>query len=129
MNVNGDEVMEHFKNPKNMGEIADADGVGKAGNPTCGDVITFYVKVDGRGRLKDVKFKTHGCGIAMAISSMISELAKSKTAGEAMRICRDDIVQESRGLPRNDMHCSNLGFLALRRAIEDCLQKSKKGVW
>jgi nitrogen fixation NifU-like protein len=120
-----DEVMEHFTNPRNVGEIEDADGVGEVGNPVCGDMMTFYIKVDKDERLEDVKFKTFGCGAAIAVSSMVSEMAKGKTVDEALQISRDDVAEELGGLPKQKMHCSNLGADALRLAIED--YKSKKG--
>ncbi len=93
-----DTVMEHFTNPRNVGEIEDADGVGEVGNPVCGDMMTFYVKVDDEDRLEDVKFKTFGCGAAIAVSSMVSEMAKGKTVDEALKISRDDVAEELGGL-------------------------------
>ncbi|OFW56512.1 MAG: Fe-S cluster assembly scaffold protein NifU [Candidatus Solincola sediminis] len=119
-----DTVMEHFTNPRNVGEIENADGVGEVGNPVCGDMMTFYIKVDD-GRLSDVKFKTFGCGAAIAVSSMVSEMAKGKTIEEALKISRNDVAEELGGLPTQKMHCSNLGADALHKAIEDYL--SKKG--
>jgi nitrogen fixation NifU-like protein len=121
-----DVVMDHFTNPRNVGEIEDADGVGEVGNPVCGDMMTFYIKVDDEGRLSDVKFKTFGCGAAIAVSSMVSEMAKGKTIEEALKITRDDVAQELGGLPANKMHCSNLGADALHKAIEDYLEKKGK---
>lgn len=120
-----DVVMDHFTNPRNVGEIEDADGVGEVGNPVCGDMMTFYIKVDDEERLEDVKFKTFGCGAAIAVSSMVSEMAKGKTVDEALKISRDDVAEELGGLPRQKMHCSNLGADALHLAIED--YRSKKG--
>ena len=120
-----EEVMDHFTNPRNVGEIEDADGVGEVGNPVCGDMMTFYIKVDDDDRLEDVKFKTFGCGAAIAVSSMVSETAKGKTIDEAMQISRDDVAQELGGLPKQKMHCSNLGADALHLAIED--YQGKKG--
>jgi len=120
-----DTVMDHFSNPRNVGEIEDADGVGEVGNPVCGDMMTFYIKVDDEDRLEDVKFKTFGCGAAIAVSSMVSEMAKGKTVDEALRISRDDVAKELGGLPKQKMHCSNLGADALHLAIED--YRSKKG--
>ncbi|MBC7246964.1 MAG: Fe-S cluster assembly scaffold protein NifU [Actinobacteria bacterium] len=118
-----DVVMDHFTNPRNVGEIEDADGVGEVGNPVCGDMMTFYIKVDDEGRLSDVKFKTFGCGAAIAVSSMVSEMAKGKTLEEALKITRNDVAEELGGLPANKMHCSNLGADALHKAIEDYLEK------
>jgi nitrogen fixation NifU-like protein len=119
-------VMEHFTNPKNMGEIKDADGIGKVGNPVCGDVMHVYIKVgkrDGIEILKDVKFKTLGCAAAIATSSMITELAKGKTLDEAMKINRDNVAGELGGLPPMKMHCSNLAADALHEAIREYRKK------
>lgn len=118
-----EKVMEHFMNPRNVGEIADADGVGSVGNPVCGDMMTFYIKVSD-GRLSDVKFKTFGCGAAIAVSSMVSEMAMGKTLEEAKRITNRMVADELEGLPANKMHCSNLGADALHAAIEDYERKS-----
>ncbi len=122
-----DVVMDHFTNPRNVGEIEDADGVGEVGNPVCGDMMTFYIKVGEDERLEDVKFKTFGCGAAIAVSSMVSEMAKGKTVEEALKITRDEVAQELGGLPKQKMHCSNLGADALHLAIEDYLSKKGKG--
>jgi nitrogen fixation NifU-like protein len=119
MAIYSETVMEHFNNPRNVGEIEDPDGVGEVGNPVCGDMMTFYIKVDDEERLEDIKFKTFGCGAAIAVSSMVSEMAKGKTIEEALEITRDDVAQELGGLPEIKMHCSNLGADALRRAIDD----------
>jgi len=121
-----EKVMDHFANPRNVGEIEDADGVGSVGNPVCGDMMTFNIKVDG-DRLTDVKFKTFGCGAAIACSSMVSEMAKGKTLEEAKRITNADVAAGLEGLPQNKMHCSNLGADALHKAIEDYEAKAKEG--
>ncbi|MDY0232308.1 MAG: Fe-S cluster assembly scaffold protein NifU [Candidatus Saccharicenans sp.] len=121
-----DKVMEHFMNPRNVGTIPDADGIGEVGNPVCGDMMTFYIKVKD-DRLEDVKFQTFGCGAAIAVSSMVSEMAKGKTLDEAMKISNELVAEELGGLPKNKMHCSNLGADALHKAIED-YQKKKMGV-
>ena len=128
MEMYSKKVMEHFLNPKNMGKIEKPDGVGVAGNPVCGDVLTLYIKVRD-GRIVDIKFQTLGCAAAIATSSMITELAKGKTIEEAMRITREDVADELGGLPPVKMHCSNLAAEALHKAIEDYLrkQKGKKG--
>ena len=118
MAVYSEKVMEHFMNPRNVGEILDADGMGTVGNPVCGDVMAFYIKVD-NGHLSDVKFKTFGCGAAIAVSSMVSEMAKGMSLEEAKRLNRNMVADELDGLPPNKMHCSNLGAEALRKAIED----------
>jgi len=120
-----EKVMEHFMNPRNVGEIKDADGIGEVGNPVCGDLMTFYIKV-GNGVIVDVKFKTFGCGAAIAVSSIVSEMAKGKTIEEALKITREQVAQELGGLPPNKMHCSNLGTDALHKAIQDYLEKKKQ---
>jgi nitrogen fixation NifU-like protein len=119
-----EKVMQHFKKPQNMGEIPDADGVGSVGNPTCGDLMTMYIKVKDN-RLEDVKFKTYGCGAAIATSSMTTELAKGKTLDEAMKISRASVADSLGGLPPVKMHCSNLAADALHAAIEDYQKKQK----
>ncbi len=120
-----EKVMEHFANPRNVGEIKDADGIGKVGNPVCGDVMWIYIKVKDN-RLEDVKFKTFGCGAAIATSSMITELAKGKTLDEALKISRADVADALDGLPPVKMHCSNLAADGLHAAIEDYLEKKSK---
>ena len=122
MPMYGDKVMEHFMNPRNVGEIPDADGVGEVGNPVCGDMMSFYIKVKD-DRLEDVKFKTFGCGAAIAVSSMTAEMALGKTLEEALRITPDSVAEELGGLPKNKHHCSNLGAQALHRAIADYQRK------
>ncbi len=124
MALYSDIVMDHFTNPRNVGEIENPDGVGEVGNPVCGDMMTFYIKVGPDRTLEDVKFKTFGCGAAIAVSSMVSEMAKGKTIEEALQISRKDVAQELGGLPDNKMHCSNLGADALHKAIEDYLEKT-----
>lgn len=119
-----DKVMEHFKNPQNMGEITDADGVGTVGNPVCGDLMTIYIKVKDN-RLADVKFKTFGCGAAIATSSMTTELVKGKTLEDAMKITRADVAGSLGGLPPVKMHCSNLAADALHEAIKDFYKKQE----
>lgn len=126
MPVYSEKVMEHFMNPRNVGEIENPDGVGEEGNPVCGDMMTFYIKVKDN-RLEDIKFKTFGCGAAIAVSSMVSEMAKGKTLEEAMKITPQSVAAELEGLPKNKFHCSNLGAQALHKAIQDYLNKQKKG--
>jgi nitrogen fixation NifU-like protein len=111
-------VLDHFKNPRNVGEIIGADGIGEVGNPVCGDMMSVYIKVES-DRLADVKFKTFGCGAAIAVSSMITEMAKGKTLDEAMKISNKDVAQALGGLPPNKLHCSNLGADALHAAIKN----------
>jgi nitrogen fixation NifU-like protein len=125
MPVYSDKVMDHFVNPRNVGEIKDADGIGEVGNPVCGDMMTFYIKVKDN-RLEDVKFKTFGCGAAIAVSSITSEMAKGKTLEEAVKITPTLVAQELEGLPKNKFHCSNLGAQALKKAIRD--YAGKKGI-
>ncbi len=108
-----EKVMDHFQNPRNVGEIEDADGVGTEGNPTCGDLMTIYIKVEDN-IITDVKFKTFGCGAAIATSSMITEMAVGKTIEEALEISRNDVADELEGLPPVKMHCSNLAADALK---------------
>lgn len=125
MPMYSEKVMEHFMNPRNVGEIKDADGIGEVGNPVCGDMMTFYIKVKDN-HLEDVKFQTFGCGAAIAVSSMVSEMARGKTLEEALAITPSVVAQELGGLPKNKYHCSNLGAQALRKAIKD--YATKKGL-
>ncbi len=120
-----EKVMDHFRNPRNMGEIPDADGIGSVGNPTCGDLMNIYIKVKDNV-LIDVKFKTFGCGAAIATSSMTTELAKGKTLDEAMKITRGDVAESLNGLPKIKMHCSNLAADGLHAAIKDYLKKKEE---
>ena len=124
MPVYTEKVMEHFMNPRNVGEIEDPDGVGEIGNPVCGDMVIFYIKVKDN-HLADVKFKTFGCGAAIAVSSMVSEMAIGKTLEEAKKITPQIVADELDGLPKNKLHCSNLGAQALNKAIEDYESKRK----
>jgi len=124
MPVYSEKVMDHFMHPRNVGEIENADGIGEEGNPVCGDMMTFYIKVKDN-RLEDVKFKTFGCGAAIAVSSMVSEMAKGKTIEEALKITPALVATELEGLPKNKYHCSNLGAQALHKAIQDHLSKQK----
>ncbi|MFQ5834635.1 MAG: Fe-S cluster assembly scaffold protein NifU [bacterium] len=118
-------VMDHFMNPRNVGEITDADGEGTVGNPVCGDLMTFYIKVND-DRVSDVKFKTFGCGAAIAVSSIVSEMAKGKTLDEVMKITNKTVAKELGGLPKNKLHCSNLGADALHKAIENYRKRLNK---
>jgi nitrogen fixation NifU-like protein len=125
MPVYSEKVMEHFMHPRNVGEIENPDGVGEVGNPVCGDMMAFYIKVKDN-RLEDVKFKTFGCGAAIAVSSIASEMAIGKTLEEAMKITPQLVAEELEGLPTNKLHCSNLGAQALNKAIKDYLSKKRK---
>ena len=127
MPVYNEKVMEHFMNPRNVGEIENPDGIGEVGNPVCGDMMTFYIKVDDN-RLSDVKFKTFGCGAAIAVSSIVSEMAMGKTLEEVRKITPALVAQELEGLPKNKYHCSNLGAQALNKAIDNYLKKQDKAV-
>ena len=120
--------MEHFRNPRNMGEMKDADAVGEHGNPTCGDLMHIYIKVEeknGENIIKDISFQTFGCAAAIATSSMVTELAKGKTLEEASNISRDDVAESLDGLPPIKLHCSNLAADALRDAIKNYFEKKK----
>ena len=125
MPIYTEKVMEHFMSPHNVGEIDNPDGVGEEGNPVCGDMMNFYIKVKD-DRLEDIKFKTFGCGAAIAVSSMVSDMAMGKTLDEAMKITPDLVAEELDGLPKNKLHCSNLGAQALQKAIEGYLSKDEK---
>ena len=120
-----EKVMDHFRNPRNMGEIKDADGFGKVGNPKCGDVMAIYIKVKDE-KIVDIKFKTFGCTAAIATSSILTELVKGKTINEAIKVTRDDVANELGGLPAIKMHCSNLAADALKEAIKDYRKKMKR---
>ena len=113
-----EKVMDHFSNPRNAGVIENADGIGEVGNPVCGDMMTFYIKVKD-DKLADVRFNTFGCVAAIAVSSIVSEMAKGKTLKEVKAITREGVAQALDGLPKNKMHCSNLGAKALAEAIKD----------
>ena len=115
-------VMDHFNNPRNTGVIEDADGIGEVGNPVCGDMMTFYIKVKDN-RLEDVKFQTFGCVAAIAVSSMVSEMAKGKDLEEAKKITNKQVAEILGGLPTNKLHCSNLGAEALTLAIKNYQEK------
>jgi nitrogen fixation NifU-like protein len=113
-----EKVMDHFSNPRNIGEIENADGVGEVGNPVCGDMMSFYINVKD-DKIADIKFKTFGCVAAIAVSSMVTEMALGKTLDEAKKITKKSVAESLDGLPKEKMHCSNLGADALARAIED----------
>ncbi|MBF7083691.1 Fe-S cluster assembly scaffold protein NifU [Desulfallas sp. Bu1-1] len=119
-----EKVMDHFENPRNVGEIPDADGVGQVGNPTCGDIMKIYLKIKD-GIIEDIKFKTFGCGAAIATSSMVTEMAKGKTIEEALQLSNKAVAEALGGLPPKKMHCSNLAADALHAAIKDYQSKQK----
>lgn len=120
-----EKVMDHFTNPRNVGEIQDADGVGEVGNAKCGDIMRIYLKVED-DVIKDVKFKTFGCGAAIATSSMVTEMVKGKTLSEALEISNQAVAEALGGLPPAKMHCSNLAADALHEAIKDYIDKKGK---
>ena len=117
-------VMEHFRNPRNVGEIENPDGVGHVGNPVCGDIMELYIKVKD-GAIIDAKFKTFGCGAAIATSSMVTEMVKGKSIEEALKISNKAVAEALDGLPPIKMHCSALAEEALKSAIENYLNNSK----
>ena len=118
-------VMDHFMNPRNVGEIESPDGYGKVGNPVCGDLMEIFIRVK-EDRVEEIKFRTFGCASAIAVSSMVTEMAKGMSLEEAMKITRDDVADELGGLPPQKLHCSNLGADALHAAIEDYWVKTGK---
>jgi nitrogen fixation NifU-like protein len=120
-----EKVLEHFRNPRNVGRIEDADGVGKVGNPLCGDVMVMYLKIRD-DRIEDAKFETFGCGAAIATSSMATELIKGKTVEEALRVTNKAVAEALGGLPPHKMHCSVLAEEAIRAAIEDYRAKRQR---
>lgn len=117
-------VMDHFMNPRNVGQLPDADGVGTEGNPVCGDIMKIYIKVKDN-RIEDIKFQTFGCGAAIATSSMVTEMVKGMTLDEAMEVTNKKVAEALGGLPGNKMHCSNLAADALHKAIEDYKAKQR----
>ena len=118
-----EKVMDHFSNPRNIGEIENADGVGEVGNPVCGDMMSFYIKVED-DKISDIKYKTFGCVAAIAVSSMVSEMALGKTLAEAKTITKKSVAESLDGLPKEKLHCSNLGADALAKAIADFENKN-----
>ncbi|UCF71410.1 MAG: iron-sulfur cluster assembly scaffold protein [candidate division WOR-3 bacterium] len=122
-------VMDHFMNPRNVGEIENPDGIGTCGNPVCGDLMTFHIKVEphsddlNAARISQIRFKTFGCGAAIAVASMASEMAQGKTLSEVIQMSRDDVANSLDGLPPIKMHCSNIGVQAIQEAIKDYLKR------
>lgn len=117
-----DKVIEHYANPRNVGEIKDASGIGEVGNPVCGDIMRMYLKIEG-GVITDVKFKTFGCGAAIASSSVSTEMIKGKTVEEALKLTNKDVINELGGLPPVKLHCSVLAEEAIKKAIADYYRK------
>ena len=123
MALYSDKVMDHFMNPRNVGEIADADGVGEVGNAKCGDIMKMYLKIKD-GKIDDVKFETFGCASAIASSSMATELIKGKTIDEALAVTNKQVVDELDGLPAHKLHCSVLAEEAIKSAVKDYYDKN-----
>ena len=121
-----DKVLDHFTNPRNVGELEDANGVGEVGNTKCGDIMKMYLKVSDDGIIEDVKFKTFGCGAAIATSSMATEMVKGKTLEEALKLTNKAVAEALDGLPPVKMHCSVLAEEAIRSAIADYLKRQGK---
>ena len=117
-----EKVMDHFSNPRNVGDLPDANGIGEVGNAKCGDIMKIYLQVE-NGIIQDVKFKTFGCGAAIATSSMVTELVKGKTVNEALKISNRAVAEALGGLPSIKMHCSLLAEQALKSAIDDYYKK------
>ena len=120
-----EKVMDHFQNPRNVGKMDDADGVGEIGNTTCGDILKIFIKVE-NNTISDIKFLTFGCGAAIASSSILTEMAKGKTLSEALALTNMDVATELGGLPPEKLHCSNLAASALQNAIADYKQKTER---
>ncbi len=123
-----DKVMDHFANPRNVGEIENADGVGVVGNAKCGDIMKIYLKIDENEVISDCKFKTFGCGAAIATSSMATELIKGKSVGEALKLTNSAVVEALEGLPPVKVHCSVLAEEAVKTAVADYYKKIGKPV-
>lgn len=129
-----EKVMDHFTNPRNVGVMKDADGIGEVGNPTCGDIMKIYIKVGKRKAksdkqeeyIEDIRFQTLGCGAAIATSSMVTEMVKGKTLDEAEKVTNTNVAEELGGLPPVKMHCSNLAASALKKAIQNYKEKGGK---
>ena len=119
MALYSDKVMDHFRNPRNVGQIDDADGIGEVGNAKCGDIMRMYIKVDDEGIITDCKFNTFGCGSAIATSSMATELIKGKSVDEALELSNKAVVEALDGLPTHKIHCSVLAEEAVRAAVKD----------
>ena len=123
-----EKVIDHFSNPRNIGEIENADGVGTVGNSKCGDIMRMYLKVDDNGVITDCKFKTFGCGAAIATSSMATEMIKGKTLKEALKLTNKAVAEALDGLPPVKMHCSLLAEEAVKAAVEDYMKKHPEAV-
>ena len=124
MALYSDKVMDHFQNPRNVGKIDDASGVGEVGNVKCGDIMRMYIKVDDNGIITDCKFNTFGCGSAIATSSMATELIKGKSVEDALKLSNQAVVEALDGLPAHKIHCSVLAEEAVRAAVKDYYDKN-----
>ena len=124
MALYSEKVMDHFRNPRNVGQIDDADGIGEVGNAKCGDIMRMYLKIDDNGIITDVKFNTFGCGSAIATSSMATELIKGKSVEEALALSNKAVVEALDGLPTHKIHCSVLAEQAVRAAVKDYYDKN-----
>ena len=124
MALYSDKVMDHFQNPRNVGKLEDADGIGEVGNAKCGDIMRMYIKVDDNGIITDCKFNTFGCGSAIATSSMATELIKGKSVKEALELSNQAVVEALDGLPPQKIHCSVLAEEAVRAAVKDYYDKN-----
>lgn len=122
-----EKVMDHFAHPRNVGELPDANGVGEVGNPKCGDIMRIFLKIED-GIITDVKFKTFGCGAAIATSSMATEMIKGKTLKEALKLTNKAVAEALDGLPPVKMHCSLLAEEAVKAAVEDYMKKHPEAV-
>ncbi|OWZ82808.1 Fe-S cluster assembly scaffold protein NifU [Natranaerobius trueperi] len=116
-----DKVMDHFENPRNVGEVEDANGIGEVGNVTCGDIMRITIKVNENEEIEDIKFKTFGCGAAIATSSITTEMVKGKHINDALKVTNKDVAEELDGLPKNKLHCSNIAADVLHKAIKNYL--------
>ena len=124
MALYSDKVMEHFRNPHNLGKLDDADGIGEVGNAKCGDIMRMYIKVDDEGIITDVAFNTFGCGSAIATSSMATDMIKGRPVEEAMELSNKAVVEALDGLPTHKIHCSVLAEEAVRAAVKDYYDKN-----
>ena len=115
------EVMDHFTNPRNVGKMEDPSGHGKVGNPVCGDIMELFIKVDEKGVITDARFRTFGCGAAIASSSILTELIKGKTIEEVSELTNNKVVEALGGLPEENVHCADLAVTTLKKAISECL--------
>lgn len=124
MALYSDKVMDHFRNPRNVGIIDNADGIGEVGNPVCGDIMKIYLKINSDNIIEDVKFETFGCGSAIASSSMATEMIKGKPLSEALQLTNRAVTEALDGLPAHKLHCSVLAEEAIKKAVQDYYDKN-----